>query len=73
MSISHFLCQNLGMKRIYDNLYLSIDDRDIIDELNRLEEEENGISESIHELSAELSSAGFTKHAIESIFADAIK
>jgi hypothetical protein len=32
------------MITLYGNMYLSIDERDVIDELNRLEEESNGIS-----------------------------
>ena len=59
------------MKTEYSNLYLSIDDRDIMDELNRLEEE-HGISEPLHELSTKLSSTGFTNYAIACIFSCSI-
>ena len=37
------------MITLYNNLYLSIDDRDVIDEINRLEEEDVSVSVSIPE------------------------
>jgi hypothetical protein len=55
------------MKTDYSNLYLSIDDRDIMDELNKLEESSNAVHESISAISDRLSATGFTNYAIARI------